>query len=477
MVFDPHQIPRFPQLSFDYLHFHAVLPLEHTAERLLVATGKVPVDIQVVDDLTILFGISPEFQTFDEPLVREGIERVYHADSQSSQAVLHEIGAGEASTDERIAIDDLRAQANDAPVIRLVNALLREALDARASDVHLESGSHALKVRFRVDGLMHTTAAPPSNVSAAVLSRIKIMADLDIAERRLPQDGRIRLTLDSRSVDVRVSTLPALHGESVVLRLLETARGNVALSDLGLAPDLLAQIRAIIRRPHGMLLITGPTGSGKTTTLYALLNELRDGARKIITVEDPVEYDLGGVTQVQVNAKIGLSFPAVLRAALRQDPDIIMVGEIRDAETAAIAVNAALTGHLVLATLHTNSAAGAITRLMDLGIPPYLLASSVDAVIAQRLVRRLCHVCAFSNSTTGGGCTRCRSTGYSGRIGVFELLNATDDVRRAIAANADTHAIHQAAVAAEMRTLYDDGERLVKEGTTSQEELFRAVRL
>ena len=294
---------------------------------------------------------------------------------------------------DEIPLDDLLHLANEAPVVRLVNLLLIEALDARASDVHLEGYEDGLRVRYRVDGVLQNAPSPPPHLTAAIISRLKIMAELDIAERRLPQDGRIRLRLQNRQVDVRVSTVPTLRGESVVLRLLDKERGRISLLELGMAADTLELFTEVVSRPHGIVLVTGPTGSGKTTTLYAAVEMIRTGREKILTVEDPVEYELAGVPQVPVNEKVGMTFAGALRALLRQDPDIILVGEIRDAETAQIATQAALTGHLVLSTLHTNDAPTALTRLLDLDVAAYLVASTVDAVLAQRLVRVICPHC------------------------------------------------------------------------------------
>jgi general secretion pathway protein E len=463
-------------LTPEYLDFHGICPLEATAERLVVATWKDHVDDAAVDDLRRLFGCSPEFERFDMGDVRAAIARVYAREAKSAKDVLEEIGLGPEAIPSDLPIDDLRAQANQAPIIRLVRALLLEALEARASDVHLEAGSDRLTVRYRIDGVLHEVAAPPANLSAGVLSRIKIMADLDIAERRLPQDGRIRLKLQNRDVDVRVSTLPALRGESVVLRLLDSQRNKVTLHDVGMAPDTLEALGEIIARPHGMLLVTGPTGSGKTTTLYAALEAVRNGRQKIVTVEDPVEYELPGVTQVQVSTKIGLTFASALRALLRQDPDIVLVGEIRDPETASIAVHAALTGHLVLATLHTNSAAGALTRMVDLGVAPYLIGSTISAVLAQRLVRRVCYACnARVKPDTSSRCDKCRGTGYHGRTGLFELMIVDEILRRAVNGNAGAHDIHAVATAAGMRSLADDGARLVGDGVTTAEEVLRVA--
>jgi type II secretory ATPase GspE/PulE/Tfp pilus assembly ATPase PilB-like protein len=381
-------------LTAEYLEHHALMPLELNGGRLLTATWADVVDERALDDLRILTGAPVELVKLPEQDVRTAIRRVYSSDSLTAEGVIagmtEEVRPG-AEVDS--ALDDLVMLANEAPVVKLVNLLLLEALDARASDVHLEGSPGGLRVRYRIDGVLQDAVAPPKNLAAAVVSRLKIMAELDIAERRVPQDGRIRLRMQDRQVDVRVSTLPTLHGESVVLRLLDKEAGRIDLADLGMAADTLFEFTSIVSKPHGIVLSTGPTGSGKTTTLYAAVDRIRTGREKIITVEDPVEYELPGVPQVPVNEKVGLTFANALRALLRQDPDIMLVGEIRDQETADIATHAALTGHLVLSTLHTNDAATALTRLVDLGIEPYLVASTVEAVLAQRLVRKVCPSC------------------------------------------------------------------------------------
>jgi general secretion pathway protein E len=357
--------------------------------------------------------------------------------------------------------------------------------------VHLEAYASGLRVRYRVDGVLQEAPSPPASLSAAVISRLKIMAELDIAERRLPQDGRIRLKLQDRPVDVRVSTVPTLHGESVVLRLLDKERGRISLSDLGMSTETLTRFKSAIARPHGIVLATGPTGSGKTTTLYAAVDLLRTGREKILTVEDPIEYQLG-VPQVPVNEKIGVTFATALRALLRQDPDVMLVGEIRDAETAEIATQAALTGHLVLSTLHTNDAPSALTRLLELGVAGYLVASTVEAVLAQRLVRTICPMCKEAQAVRAGemrefgeeadsirevfrgkGCVECRNTGYRGRVGIYELLIMSDEIRAAIGARTDSRESRRLMIAAGTCTLRRDGLRLVCEGTTTPEEVLR----
>jgi general secretion pathway protein E len=395
---------------------------------------------------------------------------------------------------DEIPLDDLLHLANEAPVVRLVNLLLIEALDARASDVHLEGYQDGLRVRYRIDGVLQNAPSPPPHLTAAIISRLKIMAELDIAERRLPQDGRIRLRLQNRQVDVRVSTVPTLRGESVVLRLLDKERGRISLPELGMASDTLELFSEVVSRPHGIVLVTGPTGSGKTTTLYAAVEMIRTGREKILTVEDPVEYELGGVPQVPVNEKVGMTFAGALRALLRQDPDIILVGEIRDAETAQIATQASLTGHLVLSTLHTNDAPTALTRLLDLEVAAYLVASTVDAVLAQRLVRVICPNCKTETQPDrsvakrvdvaahglqrvwkGTGCEECRGTGYRGRTGIYELLVMDHELRLEVQRRRGSEELRAMAIAKGMRTLLDDGIRAAREGVTTIDEVLRVA--
>jgi general secretion pathway protein E len=390
----------------------------------------------------------------------------------------------------------LRDIASDAPVIRLVNHLLERALDLKASDIHFEPEEDELIVRVRVDGVMSRLETLPAHIKPAVSSRLKLMARLDIGEKRLPQDGRIQFVMGGRQLDMRVSTLPGVHGESIVLRILDRSDVHVTLERLGMPARVLEPYRSTIRQPHGMILVTGPTGSGKTTTLYATLEKIRDGLQKIITVEDPVEYQLPGVTQIHVNAKIGLSFAAGLRSILRQDPDIVMVGEIRDRETAEIAIESALTGHLVLSTLHTNDASGALVRLQDMGIDSYLIGSSVLVVLAQRLVRQVCQHCKESvpfdpqeaallglapgELTTivrGAGCERCGGSGYRGRLGIYELLMMSDSVRHQISVGADASVIRGEALAEGMQTLRGDALDKLRAGLTTPEEVVRVTRL
>ena len=484
------------QLVASYLEHYGVLPLELADGRCRVATWHDEPDPQALDDLRLVLGADIELVRVLEEELRPAIQRIYGAGSVTAEGMIAGLaGEEQGVVPADLALDDLVSLANEAPVIKLVNLLLLEALEGRASDVHLEAYADVLRVRYRIDGVLQDAPSPPTHLMPAVISRLKIMAELDIAERRVPQDGRIRLRLQDRQVDVRVSTVPTLHGESVVLRLLDKERGRAALDELGMAEDTLKRLLEIVQRPHGIVLVTGPTGSGKTTTLYAAVDRIRSGREKILTVEDPVEYELPGVPQVPVNEKLGVSFATALRALLRQDPDVMLVGEIRDEETAEIATHAALTGHLVLSTLHTNDAPGALTRLIDLGVPGYLVASTVEAVLAQRLVRVLCEACKREMPTSPEwhgafgadpsdlpavwapvGCDQCRGTGYQGRIGLYELLVVDDALRSALVSGRTAGDLRQLAIGSGMRTLLGDGLRHVQRGTTSAEEVLRVCR-
>lgn len=383
--------------------------------------------------------------------------------------------------------------ASEAPVIRMVNHLMERALDLNASDIHFEPEETALVVRCRVDGVMIIIERLSPKVTPAVASRLKLMAKLDIGEKRLPQDGRIQYNIGTRSLDMRVSTLPGVHGESIVLRILDRSDTGVSLEHLGMPTDVLEKYSDIIRQPFGMILVTGPTGSGKTTSLYGTLEKINTGTQKIITVEDPVEYQMSGITQIHVNPKIGLTFAAGLRSIVRQDPDVILIGEIRDHETASIAIESALTGHLVFSTLHTNDAAGAITRLQDMGVDSYLISSSLLGIMAQRLVRRVCKHCSHEVDLTeeearllgisvetkikrGKGCDRCGSTGYRGRVGIYELLIMSDEIRHVIGSGGDANAIRLQALKENMRTLRQDALEKLYQGVTTPEEIVRVTR-
>jgi general secretion pathway protein E len=377
-------------------------------------------------------------------------------------------------------IEDLLETEDDAPIIRMINVLFTQAARDGASDIHIEPFETSSLVRFRVDGTLRDVVRPRRELHAALISRIKIMAQLDIAEKRLPQDGRITLRIGGRPMDVRVSTLPTGHGERAVLRLLDKEAGRLDLARLGMAPDTLATFDRLTRQPHGILLVTGPTGSGKTTTLYAALGRLDATTTNILTVEDPIEYDLSGIGQTQVNSRIDMTFAKALRSILRQDPDVVMIGEIRDLETAQIAVQASLTGHLVLATLHTNDSVSAVTRLIDMGIEPFLLSSSLIGVVAQRLVRKLCPECREPDPVAGGwravGCVACNRTGYQGRTGIHELFVVDDRIRALVHQGASEATLREAAEADGMRSMREDGGRWVESGVTSADEVIRVTR-
>jgi general secretion pathway protein E len=483
-------------LSADWLEQYGVMPLRLDDSTLVVGTWLDRVEPLALDDLRLLFGARVRIERFSEHDLRTAIRRTYAPEAGTAEGLIAGLTSEARVVDvDEIPLDDLLHLANEAPVVRLVNLLLIEALDARASDVHLESYQDGLHVRYRVDGVLQNAPSPPPHLTAAIISRLKIMAELDIAERRLPQDGRIRLRLQNRQVDVRVSTVPTLRGESVVLRLLDKERGRISLPELGMAPDTLELFTEVVSRPHGIVLVTGPTGSGKTTTLYAAVEMIRTGREKILTVEDPVEYELPGVPQVPVNEKVGMTFGGALRALLRQDPDIILVGEIRDADTAQIATQAALTGHLVLSTLHTNDAPTALTRLLDLDVAAYLVASTVDAVLAQRLVRVICRNCKMETRPDkaaarridieaagvtrvwkGAGCDECRGTGFRGRTGIYELVVMDNELRIEVQQRRGSEELRTMAIAKGMRTLLDDGLRAARAGITTLDEVLRVAR-
>jgi len=416
---------------------------------------------------------STTLAAMDAEALVQRISAAYSQGESSAALVASEVASDvdlQRMMQELPAVEDLLEAADDAPIIRLLNALLTQAAREGASDIHIEPYERHSSVRFRVDGTLREVVQPNRALHAALISRLKIMAELDISEKRLPQDGRISLRIGTRAVDVRVSTLPSAQGERAVLRLLDKSGTRLNLEGVGMEGQTLRRFEQLIAQPHGIILVTGPTGSGKTTTLYAALSRLDASATNIMTVEDPIEYELAGIGQTQVNAKIELSFATALRAILRQDPDVIMIGEIRDFETAQIAIQASLTGHLVLATLHTNDSASAVTRLIDMGVEPFLLSSSLLGVLAQRLVRKWCLHCA------GKGCVRCGHTGYSGRTGVYELLVADAAIRAQIHNRAAEADIRAAAVQGGMRPMREDGQRLVAAGVTGPEEVLRVTR-
>jgi general secretion pathway protein E len=480
----------------EFLRSACIVPVKMDGAELVVATNN-PFEISRLHALELAAGVRVKAVLAKEKEITARIEALFGAAASPDGAMAS--GAREiegAVDDEDVA--HLRDMASEVPVIRLVNQLLVRALESRASDVHIEPFENQLKVRYRIDGILHEVEPPPRELKAAVVSRLKILAQLNIAERRLPQDGRIKIRLAGKDVDLRIATVPTLYGESVVIRLLERSQIFTGLDSLGFPPALLQHFNQMIAKPHGMILVTGPTGSGKTTTLYGALEKINDPGKKIITIEDPVEYQLAGVNQIQVKPQIGLTFANGLRSIVRQDPDVIMVGEIRDAETAEIAVQAALTGHLVFSTLHTNDAAGAISRLLEMGVQDYLLASSLLGVLAQRLVRQLCAKCRKEVPFAGPvnrdlewgastweveqttwdavGCGSCGGTGYLGRIGIFELLPASAEICRLIVQHADAGSIRSLAMQQGMRLLRDDGWDKVYQGITTLAEVVRVTR-
>jgi len=455
---------------------------------------RAPADLPAVQEVLRRVGESCEIETLNGEAYESLIAKLYEAGDETAQQVVDDLG--EDLDLARLADDlpqsaDLLESEDDAPIIRLINGVLTQALREGASDIHFEPFEHRLAIRFRVDGVLHEVMSPARALAGLIISRLKVMAELDIAEKRVPQDGRMGLKVAGRSVDVRISTLPSSHGERVVLRLLDQQAGRLNLSDLGMSDDSQQVMQQLLTRPHGILLVTGPTGSGKSTTLYASIMQLNDRSRNIMTVEDPIEYDLDGVGQTQVNPKVDLTFARGLRAILRQDPDVVMVGEIRDVETARMAVQASLTGHLVLSTLHTNTAVGAITRLVDMGIEPFLLASSLIGVVAQRLVRVVdpdqCERVSLDPQSFGlNGRASIQSlrprgdldqgqTGYRGRTGIYEVVNINDAMRQAIHEQASEHALEQIA-RMHSPPIVEDGWDKVARGITSAEEVLRVTR-
>jgi general secretion pathway protein E len=487
----------------DYLLHHRVCPVEWDANgKLRIAASSDALLEDAIPDLEQAYGCGVFAMPAADAHVSNLIERLTTRVDQEASPTIELARAADAGDEHTT---DVRGLAAQPPVVRYVNLLVRDAYDASASDIHLEATKRGLIARLRLDGVLTRTIEPPEELAHAVVSRLKLLAELDIAERRRPQDGRIRVRLESRELDLRVSTVPTLFGESVVLRLLDRGGRPVSLPDLGMPATVLAGITQITARPNGMVLVTGPTGSGKTTTLYAALQQRDTGAEKIITVEDPVEYELAGITQVPVHRHAGVTFAAALRSILRQDPDVIMLGEMRDPETAEVAVQAAMTGHLVFSTVHTNDALSAFPRLVDLGVPPYLLAATIEGVLAQRLVRVVCDQCrtidhpapallaaarpaatdGFDGSpdtpessptfARGAGCPVCRHTGYRGRAGLFELALMTDELRGAIAASAPLSELRLIASRGGMRSMVADGWTKATAGITTIEEVLHAT--
>ena len=471
---------RYVPYGFARAHQILVSALSDDAMEVWVGENTPPTALAELSR-SLKYRLVPVIKPADE--LSGAISRAYSQQEGSAAAVVDEVG-GDIDLSRLMQdlpkVEDLLESEDDAPIIRMINALLTQAARDNASDIHIEPFETYSMVRFRVDGTLRDVVRPRRELHAALVSRIKIMASLDIAEKRLPQDGRITLRIGGRPMDVRVSTLPTGHGERAVLRLLDKEAGRLDLARLGMSPDLLRRFDHLIAQPHGIVLVTGPTGSGKTTTLYAALSRLDSKSTNILTVEDPIEYDLDGVGQTQVNARIDMTFAKALRSILRQDPDVVMIGEIRDVETAQIAVQASLTGHLVLATLHTNDSISAVTRLIDMGIEPFLLSSSLIGIMAQRLVRKLCPSCREEDPVTGKwravGCLHCGRSGYQGRTGIYEIVSVDDAMRGLIHQSAGEGELRAAARANGFRSMREDGQRWIDTGITSQDEVVRATR-
>ena len=472
-------------------HKYVVLPVAEEAGKLTLL-AKDPLNSSVINELSFILQKDIELAVADPAQVEAAVTRIYgEATSASMEDLLGEFGEVDtaAVTDE-----DVTKQASQAPIIRFVDLVLQEGVKAKASDIHFEPFEHEFRIRLRIDGSLYEMAPPPKNLASAVIARVKVLSSLNIAERRVPQDGRIKTTISGRQIDLRVSTLPTQFGESVVLRILDKTVVNLSLDALSMHDDIKEGIRAMVSRPNGIFIVTGPTGSGKTTTLYSALREVNTEDVKILTAEDPVEYEVEGIMQVPINHQVGLTFAAALRSFLRQDPDTIMVGEIRDLETAQIAVQASLTGHVVLSTLHTNDAPGAVTRLIDMGLEPFLISASLEGVLAQRLLRRVCKTCrtayepdkdvinmldvdaleiANKKFYYGKGCADCNRSGYKGRQGLFELMTINDQLRSLITQKSPTLVLKQKAIESGMRPLREDGLRCIFDGHTSIEEVLK----
>ncbi len=471
-------------------HKYVVVPVADEAGK-LVLVAKDPFNSAAVGELTFILQRDVEFAVADPDQVDSAVIRAYGEPSASSmEDLLGEFDQAEAVQTE----EDVAAAASQAPIIRFVDLVLQEAVKAKASDIHFEPFEDQFRISYRIDGSLYEMAPPPKNLAAAVIARVKVLSALNIAERRVPQDGRIKTTIGGRAIDLRVSTLPTQFGESVVLRILDKTVVNLSLDALSMQDDIKEGIRQMVNRPNGIFIVTGPTGSGKTTTLYSALREVNTEDIKILTAEDPVEYEVEGIMQVPINHQVGLTFAAALRSFLRQDPDTIMVGEIRDLETAQIAVQASLTGHVVLSTLHTNDAPGAVTRLIDMGLEPFLISASLEGVLAQRLLRRICRSCktayepdkevvsmlevdaleiAGKQFFFGKGCPECNRSGYRGRQGLFELMPINDGIRTLITQKAPTLVLKQKSVESGMRPLREDGLRCIFDGLTTIEEVLK----
>jgi general secretion pathway protein E len=476
----PASAPEFEGLSPRFLRQSCIFPVAIEEGSLTLAMAD-PLDFETINAVHSFSRLEVNPQLANEQDILDAIDRYYSEGDRQTAAA--EFGGGDEED-----LEHLRDMASEAPVIRLVNAMIAQAIEKRASDIHIEPFDKEFRIRFRVDGVLFNQEQPPRELKAAITSRLKLMAKLNIAERRLPQDGRIKIRILGREVDLRVSTLPTLFGESVVMRLLDRSAGDFYdLRRLGFDDHMLSRMEHFTSLPHGIFLVTGPTGSGKSTTLYSALKRINLPDKKIITIEDPVEYQMDGINQIHVNPQIGLTFAAGLRHIVRQDPDVIMVGEIRDRETADIAIRSALTGHFVFSTLHTNDAPSAVTRLMDMGVENYLVTSSVVAILAQRLVRLICADCRESagkaltpfgeeiETFRGRGCETCEGSGHKGRAGIFELMELNDELRHLIMANADASRLTEAARRNGMKNLREDGWMKVRQGVTTAEEVTRVT--
>ena len=498
---DANGYPEFPileeRVSARFLREARALPVREDESELALAMAD-PTDAYTIGAFEMVTGRTVRPLVAIPTELDAALERLYGAGKSAQSQLLGDVETRPDELSFDADVQQLKDLASEAPVIRLVSLLITNAMETRASDIHIEPFENRLIVRYRIDGVLHEVESPPKRLSAAVISRIKIMANLDIAERRLPQDGRIRLRIQGKEIDLRVSTLPTMHGESVVMRILD--KGHVALDfrKLGFEDDTLETFLGVLLQPHGILLVTGPTGSGKTTTLYTALDRLNQPDVKILTVEDPVEYQMSGINQIQVRPQIDLTFANALRSIVRQDPDVIMIGEIRDLETAQIAVQSALTGHLVLSTVHTNDAPSTVNRLLDMGVEDYLLTSTVIGILAQRLVRKLCQHCKesyvalpelveqmrlrrYSNDAEitlwhAKGCTHCAQTGYSGRLSILEMMPMTDAVRSLVMKHENAAVLRAEAIRGGMVTMYEDGLRKALAGVTTFEEVLRATR-
>jgi general secretion pathway protein E len=494
---DPENFPKVPfvleTLSVRFIRENKIVPLEFK-ENILKIIMADPENQEVIDALKIAISHDIEIYSSDVRAIEEYIEKFYTQETQEISKLIENIEDDSLQFihEEEDDVGHLQDLASEAPIIRLVNMIVTRAVESRASDIHIEPYADEMKVRYRIDGVLHDIELVPKKLQAAIFSRIKIMAKLNIAERRLPQDGRIKLKVGGSEIDIRVSSVPVLYGESLVMRLLHQEGILIDMEQLGFPSDTLKTFNNIIKNTNGIILVTGPTGSGKTTTLYGALDKINSSDRKIITVEDPIEYHLKGINQIQVKPQIGLDFPNILRHIVRQDPDVIMIGEIRDLETAEIAIQSALTGHLVFSTLHTNDAPTAITRLIDLGVQSYLLAATVRGILAQRLVRKICPECREIDEQAthdermnidekdislfkGKGCEKCAHTGFYGRSGIYELLEMDSSMHQLIIKNADARQIRESARKNGMRTLLEDGLLRVKSGQTTINEVFRVT--